>query len=44
MKEIRARTAFLDRDRYIADEIEALTQLVLSGWFRGLAGIEVLLA
>jgi histidine ammonia-lyase len=39
MKEIRARSAFLDRDRYIADEIEAVTQLVLSGWFRGLAEI-----
>jgi histidine ammonia-lyase len=36
MKEIRARSAFLDRDRYIADEIEAVTQLVLSGWFRKL--------
>jgi len=39
MKEIRARSAFLDRDRYIADEIEAVTQLVLSGWFRKLSVI-----
>jgi histidine ammonia-lyase len=39
LQEIRARSAFLDRDRYIANEIEAVTQLVLSGWFRGLAGI-----
>ena len=39
MQEIRARSAFLDRDRYIADEIEAVTQLVLSGWFRKLSAI-----
>jgi histidine ammonia-lyase len=32
--EIRARSAFLDRDRYIAPEIDAVTELVLSGWFR----------
>jgi histidine ammonia-lyase len=39
MKEIRARSAFLDQDRYIAPEIEAVAQLVLSGWFRGLVGL-----
>jgi histidine ammonia-lyase len=37
--EIRARSAFLDRDRYIAPEIDAVTELVLSGWFRGLVKI-----
>ena len=36
MNAIRARAAFLDEDRYIAPEMEAVTQLVLSGWFRGL--------
>jgi histidine ammonia-lyase len=39
MKEIRARSAFLDRDRYIAEEIGRVSQLVLSGWFRDLAEI-----
>jgi histidine ammonia-lyase len=34
MTEIRARSAFLDQDRYIAPEIDAVAQLVLSGWFR----------
>ena len=38
MGAIRARAAFLDEDRYIAPEIEAVTQLVLSGWFRELVG------
>ena len=39
MQQIRARSAFLDQDRYIAPEIEAVTQLVLSGWFRELVEI-----
>jgi histidine ammonia-lyase len=39
MREIRARSAFLDQDRYIAPEMEAVAQLVLSGWFRGLVEV-----
>ncbi|HXV24518.1 MAG TPA: histidine ammonia-lyase [Alphaproteobacteria bacterium] len=37
MRQIRARSAFLDRDRYIAPELRAMIELVLSGWFRTLA-------
>jgi histidine ammonia-lyase len=33
---IRPRAAFLAEDRYTAPEMEAVTQLVLSGWFRSL--------
>ena len=36
MGAIRARAAFLAEDRYTAPEMEAVTQLVLSGWFRSL--------
>jgi histidine ammonia-lyase len=39
MGEIRARSAFLDQDRYIAPEMEAVAQLVLSGWFRSLVDV-----
>ena len=39
VEEIRARSAFLDQDRYIAPEIEAVAQLVLSGWFRRLVEV-----
>jgi histidine ammonia-lyase len=39
MGQIRARSAFLDQDRYIAPEMEAVAQLVLSGWFRHLTRI-----
>ncbi len=37
LQEIRARSAFLDRDRYIAPEIAGVADLVLSGWFRTLS-------
>ncbi len=37
LRQIRARSAFLDRDRYIAPELHAMIELVLSGWFRTLA-------
>jgi histidine ammonia-lyase len=36
MGAIRARAGFLAEDRYTAPEMEAVTQLVLSGWFRSL--------
>jgi histidine ammonia-lyase len=39
MEAIRVRSAFLDQDRYIAPEMEAVAQLVLSGWFRGLVEV-----
>jgi histidine ammonia-lyase len=39
MEAIRARSAFLDQDRYIAPEMEAVAQLVLSGWFRELVEV-----
>jgi len=39
MEAIRARSAFLDQDRYIAPEMEAVAQLVLSGWFRDLVEV-----
>jgi histidine ammonia-lyase len=39
MGQIRTRSAFLDQDRYIAPEMEAVAQLVLSGWFRHLTRI-----
>jgi histidine ammonia-lyase len=37
LHQIRARSPFLDRDRYIAPELHAMIELVLSGWFRALA-------
>ncbi len=39
LRQVRARSAFLDRDRYIAPELEAVIELVLSGWFRELIGL-----
>jgi histidine ammonia-lyase len=36
MKAIRARAAFLDKDRIMAPDIAAATALVASGWFRQL--------
>jgi histidine ammonia-lyase len=39
MTQIRARAAFLDRDRLMAPDIAAVRALVESGWFRSVAGL-----